>query len=251
MKRERFADNHLVLTHWLTEILSMAALNWTMLDGGRPVPLPGEKWLYTSSPNSIDVSLFPHPPGSPLNIQPKKDEEIRASRGTLYVSQKRVVYVAAGASSAGSGAGQAGPSSRAAEGTGSLASGQASIAPGGLPQEAAKKVPLQSLSVPLRYFVDGRFVQPWFSATYYEAMCLEGDKSGGLEVRYSSVSARATQSLTARFSRSRSIPSLVATRTSRSLPFLFSHLISCASTSRRAEATTSGRRSRRSNRGRS
>lgn len=160
----------------------MAALNWTMLDAGRPVPLPSEKWLWTSSPNSIAVTLFPHPPGSPLNIQPRKGEELKASRGTLYVSQKRVVYVAEGASSAGGGVGQAGSSSMAAEATGSLANGQASIAPGGLPQDAAKKVPLQSLSVPLRYFVDGRFVQPWFSTTYYEALCLEGDKSGGLEV---------------------------------------------------------------------
>ncbi|BGO98386.1 hypothetical protein RTG_00831 [Rhodotorula toruloides ATCC 204091] len=160
----------------------MAALNWTMLGAGRPVPLPSEKWLWTSSPNSIAASLFPHPPGSPLNVQPKKGEELRASRGTLYVSQKRVVYVAEGASSDRGGVDQAGPSSRAAEATGSLASGQASIAPGGLPQEAAKKVPLQSLSVPLRFFVDGRFVQPWFSATYYEALCMEGDKSGGLEL---------------------------------------------------------------------
>ncbi|BGP22075.1 hypothetical protein Rt10032_c18g5969 [Rhodotorula toruloides] len=157
----------------------MAALNWTMLDVGRPVPLPGEKWLWMSPNSSITLSLFPHPPGSPLNVQPKKGEELKASRGTLYVSQKRVVYVA----EVGPGeTNQAGPSSRAAEPISSLGSGQASIVPRGLPQEAAKQVPIQSLSVPLRHFVDGRFVQPWFSATYYEALCLEGDNSGGLEM---------------------------------------------------------------------
>ncbi|BGP37129.1 hypothetical protein JCM10450v2_001037 [Rhodotorula kratochvilovae] len=161
----------------------MAALNWAMLTPqGHPVPLPGEKFLWSSSP-SIAISLFPHPPGSPLNVQPAKDSEYKATGGTLHVSQKRVVYVAPGAPSASAAGGGAvgtsaqGRSANAGDG-GSLASGQASIAPGSGPRQ---RPPLHTLSVPIRFFVDGRFVQPWFTTAYYEALCLEGDGSGGLD----------------------------------------------------------------------
>ncbi|GJN87801.1 hypothetical protein Rhopal_000756-T1 [Rhodotorula paludigena] len=165
----------------------MAALNWAMLSPeGRPVPLPGEKFVFSSTP-TINVSLFPHPPGSPPSVQPTKDNEYKATGGTLYVSQRRVVFVAPGARSggaaagAGSSAGGTGSAS-SAPAAGSLASGQASVAPGGVPPSAAQsRPPLETLSVPLRYFVDGRLVQPWFSASYYEAICLEGTGSGGLD----------------------------------------------------------------------
>ena len=74
----------------------MAALNWAMLTPqGQPVPLPHEKWLFSSSPGTVAISLFPHPPGSPLNVEPKPaDTHYRHQHGTLYLSQKRVVYVA-------------------------------------------------------------------------------------------------------------------------------------------------------------
>lgn len=166
----------------------MAALNWAMLSPeGHPIPLPGEKFVFSSTP-TINVSLFPHPPGSPPSIQPTKDNEYKATGGTLYVSQRRVVFVAPGARSggaaagAGSSAGGTGSAS-SAPAAGSLASGQASVAPGGVPPSAAQsRPPLETLSVPLRYFVDGRLVQPWFSASYYEALCLAGNGSGGLDV---------------------------------------------------------------------
>lgn len=166
----------------------MAALNWAMLSpGGRPVPLPGEKFVFSSTP-AINVSLFPHPPGSPPSVQPTKDNEYKATGGTLYVSQRRVVFVApgarAGGAAVGAGSSAAGTgSTSSAPAAGSLASGQASIAPGGVPPSAApSRPPLETLSVPLRYFVDGRLVQPWFTASYYEALCLEGNGSGGLHV---------------------------------------------------------------------
>ncbi|GAA5828234.1 hypothetical protein JCM3770_005412 [Rhodotorula araucariae] len=153
----------------------MAALNWAMLTPqGDPVPLPGEKFLWRSSP-SIGLSLFPHPPGSPLSVQPArdKDQEYKATAGTLHVSQKRIVYVAPGApSTSGPGGGAPGNSSASDSDRGSLASGQASH----------QRPPLHTLSVPIRSFVDGRFVQPWFTAAYYEALCLEGDGSGGLDM---------------------------------------------------------------------
>ncbi|TNY24026.1 hypothetical protein DMC30DRAFT_410501 [Rhodotorula diobovata] len=131
----------------------MAALNCAMLTPqGDPVPLPQEKFLWSSPPSSISLSLFPHPPGAPLSIQPHPDTEYTATGGTLYVSQKRILYVA--------------PLPRPHS---------SSSSPSRTP------TPLDSLSVPLRAFLDGRLVQPWFTANYYEALCLEGDKSGGLD----------------------------------------------------------------------
>ncbi|GAA5914208.1 hypothetical protein JCM6882_004751 [Rhodosporidiobolus microsporus] len=154
----------------------MAALNWAMLTpSGVPIPLPQEKLLLTTP--SISLSLFPLPPGAELNAQPKnKEEEWTAKGGTLYTSNKRVVFVAPGAGQQGAAGGAAG----SAAGDGSLAAGQASIAPGGVPEAAATKdkVPLQTLSVPLAKLVDGRLVQPWFTATYYEAMVMPGEGGG-------------------------------------------------------------------------
>ncbi|GAA5826269.1 hypothetical protein JCM11251_007232 [Rhodosporidiobolus azoricus] len=151
----------------------MAALNWAMLTrAGIPIPLPQEKLLLTTP--SISLLLFPLPPGAPLNAQPRtKWEEWTAKGGTLYTSTMRVVFVAPGA-------GQRGESD-AVGGTGrSLADGSASIAPGGVPESSVKeeKAPLQTLSVPLSKLVDGRLVQPWFTATYYEAMVLPGEGGG-------------------------------------------------------------------------
>lgn len=147
----------------------MAALNCVMLShAGEPVPLPSEKFLFSSRTRTVSISLFARPPGADFSVQPRRGHEYKQNHGTLHVSQKRIVYVAAGA---------IGPTSGAA---GSLALGQASIAPGAISPD---KVPLMTLSIPLRYFIDGHLVQPWFGANYYEALCIDGDGAGDLTVR--------------------------------------------------------------------
>lgn len=185
---------------------TMAALNCAMLTPqGDPVPLPQEKFLWSSPPSSISLSLFPHPPGAPLSIQPHPDTEYTATGGTLYVSQKRILYVA--------------PLPRPHS---------SSSSPSRTP------TPLDSLSVPLRAFLDGRLVQPWFTANYYEALCLEGDKSGGLDVRRFPPPTPSVSLLTERAD---------ASRARRPRP-----RTSSASTSSRAARTTSTAPLRRSRR---
>lgn len=41
---------------------------------------------------------------------------------------------------------------------------------------------IQTMSVPFTHFLDGKFVQPWFGATYYEGKAWPAG-GGGLEVR--------------------------------------------------------------------
>ncbi|GAA5978984.1 hypothetical protein JCM10908_002759 [Rhodotorula pacifica] len=160
----------------------MTALNCVMLSAhGQPVPLPGEKFLYSSKPTTISISLFSRPPGADFSVQPKKGQEYKHNNGTLHVSQKRIVYVAADAASSlpMSGAAAAGGASSSI--LGSLAAGQASLAPYAMPAPTPDKVQLATLSIPLRVFIDGHLVQPWFGANYYEALCIEGDGSGDLQ----------------------------------------------------------------------
>ncbi|GAA5860392.1 hypothetical protein JCM3774_000404 [Rhodotorula dairenensis] len=164
----------------------MAAINCVMLSAtGQPVPLPGEKFLYSSTP-TVAVSLFARPLGADFSVQPKKGHEYKQGKGTVHVSQKRIVYVTVGgASSTPTIRPTSGASGSRGGGVSSHAAGQASIATDvndHLPSVAVApdKVPLATLSVPLRFFVDGHLVQPWFGANYYEALCLEGDGTGDL-----------------------------------------------------------------------
>ncbi|KDE04062.1 hypothetical protein MVLG_05501 [Microbotryum lychnidis-dioicae p1A1 Lamole] len=117
----------------------MASLNWVMLSPTRsPIPLPSEKVLHTVP--SVSISLFPCPPGSAPNANPTPpSSESKSDKGNLYATNKRVVYV----------------STVAQEGKGRV----------------------DSFSVPWQGFVDGRFVQPWFGANYYEALCLPDPRS--------------------------------------------------------------------------
>jgi len=237
----------------------MAALNWAMLTPqGQPVPLPHEKWLFSSSPGTVAISLFPHPPGSPLNVEPKPaDTHYRHQHGTLYLSQKRVVYVAPPSPSStssrrhlpsgGTATSHTHQGSHASSSTATLPpAATTSTIPTPPSTAAASKGPasLESLSVPLRAFVDGRLVQPWFSANYYEAVCLEGDGSGGLEVR-SSLSSLAPPSIS---------PHLAPPPRASSLthaPTPHRARTSSASRSRRAARPTFTRPSRRSRRAQS
>ncbi|GAA5991106.1 hypothetical protein JCM11641_004434 [Rhodosporidiobolus odoratus] len=135
----------------------MASINHCMLSPTHtPVPLPREKLLLTTP--SINLQLFPHLAGSPLNQPPPaKSQQTTANAGTLYTSNQRIVFVAPS------------PSPSPPSPPESASSGAAST-------------PLTSLSVPLDRLVDGRLVQPWFSASYYEAVCLPA-QGGGLSVR--------------------------------------------------------------------
>jgi len=123
----------------------MASLNSAMLSPSHsPVPLPREKCLLTTP--SVDLSLFPLPPGAAPSIKPPPGTELTATGGTVYTSNQRVVFVSKGAG-AGTGAG----------GEGSLAAGNASV------QGVRGKVSvLNTLSVPLEKLVDGRLIQVRF-----------------------------------------------------------------------------------------
>ncbi|SCV72849.1 BQ2448_4386 [Microbotryum intermedium] len=118
----------------------MASLNWVMLSPTRePIPLPSEKVLVQVA--HISLSLFPCAPGASPNAKPSPpSSEWKADKGTLYATNKRVVYVAA-------------------------------------THQGNQKGKVDSLSVPWPSFVDGRFVQPWFGANYYEALCLPDPRS--------------------------------------------------------------------------
>lgn len=64
-----------------------------------------------------------------------------------------------------------------------MAGGAASIVQGeGSTGGGEGKEEIQTLSIPFTHYHDGRFVQPWFAATYYEALILPAS-GGGLEVR--------------------------------------------------------------------
>ncbi|POY73566.1 hypothetical protein BMF94_3504 [Rhodotorula taiwanensis] len=157
----------------------MTAINCVMLSArGDPIPLPGEKFLYNSTA-TVSISLFRRPEGADFSVQPRKGHEYKATGGTVYVSQRRIVYVAREAAVAGSSS-SAGSGATAAIQLGSLAAGQASLAPDAQILAAPGKVQLATLSVPLRFYVDGHLVQPWLSANYVEALCITDNSADGL-----------------------------------------------------------------------
>lgn len=144
----------------------MASLNYAILAPSTlsPLPLPSEKFLLTTP--SISLSLFPSTPGSAPSQSPSSPAVERRALGSVHVSNQRIVFV-----------------SSAAE-PGSLATGSASIATGGAGAAGSGgKVVLRTLSVPYGSLLDGRYVQPWFAATYYEALVVPA-RGGGLQVGF-------------------------------------------------------------------
>ncbi|GAA6011441.1 hypothetical protein JCM11491_002787 [Sporobolomyces phaffii] len=133
----------------------MASLNWVVLDHNTlaPVPLPREKTLMTLA--AVSISLVPAPARSATR-PPAPTGEYKADRGTVYLSNQRVVYVA-----------------------------PPTLPPGDSPAPSPSPSPsgatLETLSVPYTHFQDGRFHQPFFGANYYEATCLNAP-DGGLSV---------------------------------------------------------------------
>ncbi|KAM0788032.1 hypothetical protein ACM66B_006231 [Microbotryomycetes sp. NB124-2] len=130
----------------------MASLNWTMLSPTRqPMPLPHEKLVH-SIPGVV-LRLFPLPSGAPLSFKPPSDTVHKAT-GTVYLSNKRIIFVSANSSKASS----------------------ALTSSSGM----ATDNDVDTFSVPYTHFHDGRFVQPWFGANYYEGSCLPAP-GGGLD----------------------------------------------------------------------
>lgn len=146
----------------------MASLDWAHLHPTTrsPLPLPSEKFLLTTS--SVSLSLFPCLVGSSPSVAAQPHKEYTVSSGTLHASSKRVVYVA------DVGAKRTVPAGRGG------GAGLDGLGGGG---------ELETLSVPYSHFLDGRFQQPWFGASYYESLCLPSE-GGGLSVSLATASER-------------------------------------------------------------
>ena len=115
----------------------MASLDCAMLSPNlQPVPLPAEKFLV--SLQSISLSLYPCPPGAALSVAPPKGSSHLQANGSVYVSNKRVVFVG----------------------------------------DMKKAGAVKSMSCSLSHFVDGHFEQPIFGANRYTALCLPADGGG-------------------------------------------------------------------------
>ncbi|GAA5923991.1 GRAM domain-containing protein [Sporobolomyces koalae] len=123
----------------------MASINWVVLDANtlRPVPLPREKLLLSLS--AVSLSLVPTRPGS---VEPS-DPGFKVERGSVYLTNQRVVYVSPPA----------------------LTDPMTSGAPSPLAR-------LDTLSVPYPDFEFIRLNQPLFGANNFQATCLAAPEGG-------------------------------------------------------------------------
>ncbi len=127
----------------------MASLNWAMTGpSGAPLALPSEKFIFDAE--QVTISLFPSKPGAPLTQAAEAGAEYAVTGGRVFLSNKRVVYVAPSAGEKGK-------------------------------KPLHKDELLKTFSVPLERALDGRLHQPWFGAPYYEALAMSAQE-GGLEV---------------------------------------------------------------------
>lgn len=127
----------------------MASINWAMTGpSGSPLALPSEKFLFTAE--AVTLSLFPSQPGAPLTQAPDPAREYAVPGGRAFVSNRRVVFVSPGDGARGK-------------------------------KPVGKEEGLRTFSVPLERAVDGRLMQPWFGAPYWEALVASA-REGGLEV---------------------------------------------------------------------
>lgn len=131
----------------------MASLNWAVLDSNTlvPVPLPREKVLLSLA--SVTLALAPSSPPPASARSTARPIEYKVEKGTVYLSNQRVVYVA--------------PPNLAAQDATAASSGSTT---------------LETLSCPYTHFQDGRLNQPFFGANNFEAVILPA-RQGGLSVR--------------------------------------------------------------------
>ncbi|KAK4051271.1 hypothetical protein OIO90_004752 [Microbotryomycetes sp. JL221] len=129
----------------------MASLNWTMLSRERkPMPLPHEKFM-SPAIHGVVLRLYKLPLGANMSYKPPASD-VRKATGTVYLSNKRVMFV-----------------SRDQQ----------------LQQQSDHNrnddnALIDTFAVPYTHLYDGRFVQPWFGANYYEASCVAAP-GGGLQ----------------------------------------------------------------------
>ncbi|GAA5894560.1 GRAM domain-containing protein [Sporobolomyces salmoneus] len=126
----------------------MASLNWVVLDSNtlKPVPLPREKVLLSLS--SVSLHLLPFRPqsSSSSSTSSSKPVEYKVEKGTVHLSNQRVVYVS--------------PPQLHSTST------------------SSSTPALETLSCPYTHFQDGRLNQPFFGANYFEALLLPAAEGG-------------------------------------------------------------------------
>lgn len=68
------------------------SINWVMTSPeGKPLPLPSEKFLFSAE--SVNLGLFPNQPGAPLTQTPRHETEYTGTGGSVFVSNKRIVWI--------------------------------------------------------------------------------------------------------------------------------------------------------------
>ena len=117
------------------------------------MPLPHEKVVHTIK--RVGLKLSPLPDGAPLSYSAPK-HLVKKANGTVYLSNKRIAFVS---DKNGKDDGKGDGGSRGNDDT---------------------AVEIDTFSLPLTHFHDGRFVQPWFGANYYEGCCAPAP-GGGLD----------------------------------------------------------------------
>lgn len=133
----------------------MASLNHAVLAPSNlsPLPLPLEKFVLAAP----SISLWISPSISGIHFFPSAPVGFFATAtGSVHVSNQRIISVSSAA--------------------GSLATGSVSVAEG----RGSGRVVLQTLSVPHASLLDGKYVEPWFSAPSYSVL-VTPEKNGGLE----------------------------------------------------------------------
>ncbi|KAH8929035.1 hypothetical protein BT69DRAFT_1315886 [Atractiella rhizophila] len=130
------------------------SVNWTMISpvNRQPVPLPNEKFFISIA--GIDLTLRP----CSTTSVPSPAGAGQNAYGVVHLSNQRVVFITDSPNDKKEG------------------------------EEEEDKKDLESLSIPIGNFQDGRFEQPWFGANYYEASVVpvsEGGLQGLQQVKFS------------------------------------------------------------------
>ncbi|KAI5479711.1 hypothetical protein MNV49_002970 [Pseudohyphozyma bogoriensis] len=150
----------------------MASLNWTLTHPttSLPLPLPSEKTLLTLP--SIAISLAPQPSSTTT----KSEKKERTATGTVYLTNQRFIFISSAPPAARSSLSVGNASIVNPAGSSTTSRGDGGAAGG----EPTGNETIHSISVPWSHYTDGRYVQPWFTATYYESLLLPAPGGGFL-----------------------------------------------------------------------